>query len=156
MTDGSGRMDGATHLFPVRVYFEDTDAAGIVYHARFLHFAERARTEMLRLFGLDHGRLWLDRGLAFAVVRAVLDCRHPARLDDRLELRTRPLRLGGATIEVEQTVMRPAADGAATEIARMDIRLGCMTRHGRAGRIPADWRAVLKTFVTESRTDHGT
>ena len=56
MSANSGRIDAGEHRFPVRVYYEDTDAAGIVYHSRYLNFAERARTEMLRLAGFDHGR----------------------------------------------------------------------------------------------------
>jgi acyl-CoA thioester hydrolase len=68
MTEGR-LQDHAEHVFPVRVYYEDTDAGGVVYHSNYLRFAERARTELLRDFGIDHTSLMKDRGLMFAVRR---------------------------------------------------------------------------------------
>ena len=96
MSASSGRIDAGEHRFPVRVYYEDTDAAGIVYHSRYLNFAERARTEMLRLSGLEQSDLRESHGVVFAV----LDCRvrfiGPARFDDLLEVRSRLTELRGA------------------------------------------------------------
>ncbi|MCC2664562.1 MAG: ybgC, partial [Geminicoccaceae bacterium] len=97
---GSGSIAGGVHRLPLRVYYEDTDAAGIVYHAAYLEFAERARTEMLRCLGLDHGGLRDRFGLAFAVRRCVIDYLAPARLDDLLIVSTRLLRRGGASLEL--------------------------------------------------------
>jgi acyl-CoA thioester hydrolase len=76
------------HELAVRVYYEDTDAAGIVYHANYLKFAERGRTELLRSLGFDHRRLAQAHGLVFAVARCAIDFMRPARLDDLLHVRT--------------------------------------------------------------------
>src|SRR5262249_19258454 len=92
------------HVFPVRVYYEDTDAAGIVYYANYLKFAERARTEMLRAHGFEHGGI--GAGLAFAVRSCAVDYLRPARLDDALEVRTRITRVGGASLEADQDICR--------------------------------------------------
>jgi acyl-CoA thioester hydrolase len=93
----------------VRVYYEDTDAGGIVYHAAYLRFAERARTEMLRSQGFDHIGLQREHGILFAVRRCTVEFMVPARLDDLLTLETRALRLGGARLVLEQKVVRDQA-----------------------------------------------
>lgn len=77
-------MSIAPFVWPVRVYYEDTDAGGVVYHARYLHFLERARSEWLRSIGIDQSRLKQERGLVFVVSRLSLSFRRPARLDDEL------------------------------------------------------------------------
>jgi acyl-CoA thioester hydrolase len=94
----------AAHELPIRIYFEDTDAGGIVYHAHYLRYAERARTEWMRTLGYDHRRLAAEHGLLFAVVRSELDFVTPARLDDKLVVRTRLERFGGIRLELEQQV----------------------------------------------------
>jgi acyl-CoA thioester hydrolase len=98
-----------SHRHPVRVYYEDTDAGGIVYHAAYLHFAERGRTEMLRTLGFDHISLQREHGILFAVRRCTVEFLAPARLDDLLMVETRPLRLGGARMVLEQKVIRDSA-----------------------------------------------
>jgi acyl-CoA thioester hydrolase len=90
----------------VRVYYEDTDAAGIVYHANYLRFAERARSELLRGLGLDNRGLAREEGVAFAVRRCTIDFRAPARLDDLLAVHTDVIEVGGARLELEQRVCR--------------------------------------------------
>jgi acyl-CoA thioester hydrolase len=134
----SGRMDGATHIYPVRVFFEDTDAGGVVYHASYLRFAERARTEMMRLIGIEHTRLIEREGVVFTVRRVEIDYLRPARLDDLLEVRTRLLEVHGASILAEQTVRR-----GAEEIARAVLRLALIGRGGRPARIPPVLRQAL-------------
>jgi len=130
MPDASG-MAGRPHVFPVRVYYEDTDAAGIVYYANYLRFAERARTEMMRALGAEHSRMAEEDGVMFAVRRCVADYLRPARLDDLLEVRSRVLAVGGASLDAEQTVAR---DGET--LVRIEIRLACIDRAGRPARIP--------------------
>ena len=80
----TGRLDGSHHRFPIRVYYEDTDAGGIVYHAAYLKFAERARTEMMRLTGIGHADLLERHGVRLAVHRCTVEYRHPARLPSAL------------------------------------------------------------------------
>jgi acyl-CoA thioester hydrolase len=121
----------------VRVYYEDTDAAGIVYHGNYLRFAERGRTELLRSLGYDHQALADGLGLVFAVTRCAVEFLAPARLDDLLHVRTRALRVGRARLELEQTVHR-----AGQVLARLELTLALLDRAGlRPKRLPEAVRA---------------
>ncbi|MFQ5785116.1 MAG: tol-pal system-associated acyl-CoA thioesterase [Alphaproteobacteria bacterium] len=142
MPSHSGRIDGAVHRFPLRVYYEDTDAAGIVYYANYLKFAERARTEWMRLLGASHSALASEAGAAWAVRRCEVDYLRPARLDDEIEVRTRILAIGGASAMIEQIV---ACDGV--DLARLTLRLAFITPEGRPRRLPADLHATMGRFV---------
>jgi acyl-CoA thioester hydrolase len=135
----TGAIDAGVHRIRIRVYYEDTDAAGIVYHAAYLEFAERARTEMLRCLGLDHGTLRARFGLMFTVRRCVVDYRAPARLDDLLEIRTRLVRLGGASLDLEQLVLR-----APELLTRLDVRLALLGADLRVARLPRDLAGALE------------
>lgn len=138
---GSGRG----HTYGLRVYYEDTDAGGVVYHANYLRFAERARTEALREAGAPHAEMARDAGVFFMVRRVKVDYAAPARLDDSLLVVTEPLRIGGATVDLVQRVMRQDAAGQdATLVALMEIGLACVRIvGGRPARIPPRWRAAL-------------
>lgn len=112
--DLAGRIirdeDGQRHVLPVRIYFEDTDAGGVVYHASYVRFCERGRTDFLRLLGTDARRL-IDGSenrepAAFVVRRMMFDFFRPARMDDLLEVETRVKELGGASVTLIQTVTR--------------------------------------------------
>jgi acyl-CoA thioester hydrolase len=127
----SGVIEAGVHRIRLRVYYEHTDAAGIVYHAAYLEFAERARTEMLRCLGLDHTGLRARFGLAFTVRSCAIEYRAPARLDDLLEIETRVVRLGGASIDLEQRVLREAQ-----LLARLDVRLALLGTDLRVARLP--------------------
>jgi acyl-CoA thioester hydrolase len=132
---------GGVHIFPVRVYYEDTDAGGVVYYANYLKYAERARSELLRSIGVDNVGLMADQGVAFAVRRLEADYARPARLDDLLEVRTRLLAVGGASLEAEQMIRRGAED-----IVRMRVQLACTTLAGKPARMPKELRARLENF----------
>jgi acyl-CoA thioester hydrolase len=122
----------APHEIAVRVYYEDTDAAGIVYHSNYLKFAERGRTEMLRARGFDHGGLAAMYGLVFAVARCAVDFVRPARLDDLLAVRTEVTGVGGARVEMTQLVSRDA-----TIIARLAVTLAVLDAQAmRPTRLP--------------------
>ena len=121
MSDPCGRIEGGEHVLPIRVYYEDTDAVGIVYYANYLKYAERGRTEMLRLVGFRQSDLAKTHGVAFTVRDCKLDFRRPARLDDLIEVRSRLTGLGGATAEAEQVIAR---DGVA--LVRLDVRIACV------------------------------
>ena len=95
-----GVIDDDGYRFPVRIYYEDTDAAGVVYHTNYFKFAERARTEMLRQLGIEQQALRAATGLAFTVRRCCADFILPARLDDDLVVVTRIIALGGASVSV--------------------------------------------------------
>jgi acyl-CoA thioester hydrolase len=126
------------HIFPVRVYWEDTDASGIVYHASYLRFAERARTELLRAAGFEQWSLLADTGIAFAVRRCEIDFRRSARLDDQLEIDTRVTAIGGASLDMSQAIRRNGDD-----IVTLLLKLACITRDGRAARMPPGLRDVF-------------
>ena len=141
-----GRFEGGEHVYPLRVYHEDTDAGGIVYYANYLKFAERARTEMMRGAGITHVTLLGDHDAAFVVRRCVVDYRQPARLDDEIEVRTSIGTVAGAHIEAEQRVVRSGA-----LLANIDLKLGCVGRNGRAVRLPVPLRDALSELVPVDR-----
>jgi acyl-CoA thioester hydrolase len=131
MHEASDAAPPCTHRFTQRVYYEDTDASGLVYHARYLHFLERARTEMLREAGSDHRSLLAREGLAFAVRSLAIEFLLPARLDDLLIVESAMTRGTGARIELKQRVLREGA-----LLAECDLTLVCLDPSGRARRIP--------------------
>lgn len=137
-----GEMTNGTHVFPVRVYYEDTDNGGVVYYANYLKFAERARTEMLRAAGLEHGPLMDRDGIAFAVQRCEIEYLAPARLDDMLEVHTGNLEIGGASLWADQVVKR-----GGDELVRMRLRLACVSPSGRPARLPEELRAALRPLA---------
>jgi len=149
---GEGRLDGVRHLFPVRIYYEDTDAGGIVYHAAYLRFAERARTEMMRLAGIGHGELSARHGVTLAVHRCSIDYHRPARLDDALVVASRITAASGATITIEQQVQRPPAGAESDQagflgLVSLTLRLVTLDRQLRPTRLPSALRAVLSNYL---------
>jgi acyl-CoA thioester hydrolase len=129
---------GLTHTMPLRVYYVDTDAGGIVYHANFLKFAERARTEMMRALGFAHSGIAAETGIVFTVRRVAAEYLLPARLDDLLSVETRIIEIGGARVLLDQRVYR---DGVL--LASLDIAVACVGPDGRPRRIPPALRAAL-------------
>lgn len=115
-------MSGATFRWPVRVYYEDTDAAGIVYYANYLKFMERARTEWLRSRGFDQSRLAREAGVLFVVSHLDVHYRQPARLDDRLEVEASVSRVGRALFYMDQRVLR----GGDEVLCTAAVRIGCL------------------------------
>lgn len=140
----SGRRDGHEHVLPARVYWEDTDASGIVYHANYLRFFERGRSDSLRLLGLGQ-RALLDAGLAFVVRAMSLDFRKPARLDDAVEIRSSVAQISGASLVMHQRLLR-----AGEELVTAEVRLACIEPAGRPRRIPRDVAALLATLSPNS------
>jgi acyl-CoA thioester hydrolase len=131
------RFEGRHHVMPIRVYYEDTDAAGIVYYANYLKFAERARTEMMRTLGGDHQELEAREGVLFAVRRCEADYMRPARLDDQLEVWTEMREVTGARMRAVQSVRRGSED-----LVTMQVTLACIDRAGRPKRIPERLREI--------------
>lgn len=135
------------HRFPIRVYYEDTDAGGVVYHPNYLRFAERARTEALRDLGVPHAQMQTLHGLIFMVRRVKLDYLAPARLDDALTVLTWATAVRGASVALRQAVML----GEAT-LADAELQLACVQeRSGRPGRIPPLWRDALMRMSGETK-----
>ena len=129
---------GVTHRFAVKVYYEDTDLAGIVYYANYLKFIERARTEWVSSLGVDQAALKARDGIVFAVRRVEADYLRPARFADELAVETRLHTLGGARIVLEQVVLR----GGERLFVSM-VTLVCLSEDGHAVRLPAEVRSRL-------------
>lgn len=128
-----------THAIPVRVYWEDTDAGGIVYHASHIRFFERGRTEYLRALGVSQSDLAAGEApLFFAVRRMETDYLKPARLDDLLEVTTATREIGGARMTLDQVLTR-----GADIVARAVVTVVAMGADGRPHRIPAALRALF-------------
>ena len=135
------------HRYPVRVYYEDTDAGGIVYHANYLRFAERGRTEALRDLGVPHAEMSALHGLFFMVRRIKVDYLAPARLDDSLVIETSTLAVGGATVDLRQDVVR---NGDEVLLARLELQLVCgRITDQRPARIPPRWREAMLSLRPE-------
>lgn len=129
----------AVHCYPLRVYYEDTDAGGVVYHANYLRFAERGRTEALRQAGISHSDLVGQHDLMFMVHRAEIDYVRPAMLDDAVVVETEIVHVGGATIRLLQVVRGPAG-----VCVVLRIRLACVTINGnKPARVPLRWRQAM-------------
>ena len=127
-----------THRFGVKVYYEDTDLAGIVYYANYLKFIERGRTEWVASLGVDQIALKAQHGIVFAVRRVEADYLRPARFADDLVVETRLQTLGGARIVLDQAVLR-----AGERLFTASVTLVCLSEDGHAARLPAEVRAKL-------------
>ncbi|WP_025842101.1 tol-pal system-associated acyl-CoA thioesterase [Asaia platycodi] len=134
------------HRIGFRVYYEDTDAGGIVYHARYLAFAERARTEALRMAGTPVSALQEETGLVFVVTKLGIEYHAPLRLDDWAEITTTIDSVGAARCQLRQVVT--CGD---MQAATLTVELACiMQNSGRPARIPPRWRASLMTLSNQS------
>ncbi len=143
--DLAGRIKGDTHVLPVRVYFEDTDFAGLVYHANFLKFCERGRSDFIRLLGVHHQALANpEQGepSVFVVRRIEIDYLRPARLDDVLEVVTRCEEIGGASLTLLQEVRR-----GETLIVRAKVVVVLVSSSGKPQRLGQLVRGALERFV---------
>jgi acyl-CoA thioester hydrolase len=146
MSDEVGGLNdsGPAHVWPVRVYFEDTDAGGVVYHGNYLKFAERARTELLRAGGFDHTGLAKEHAVLIVVRDCTMEFIAPARLDDALEVRTRIATIGGASFTMRQEVFRPMPEAGGDKLlVRLDLRLACIDREFRPARLPTALKHAL-------------
>ncbi|MDN5786885.1 tol-pal system-associated acyl-CoA thioesterase [Pseudorhodobacter sp.] len=130
-----------TDQFNVRVYYEDTDLAGIVYYANYLKFIERGRSEWIRDLGIDQSVLRRDHGVVFAVRRVVADYLLPAIYDDMLQVHTRLASLGGARIILAQQVRR-----GEDLLFDAEVTLVCLTATGRPVRMPVPVRAAISAI----------
>jgi acyl-CoA thioester hydrolase len=147
MTEGreiAGRLERGCHVLPVRVYYEDTDFSGAVYHANYLKFCERGRSDCLRLLGIHHHEMHrheTEGRLGFMVRRMICDFLKPARIDDLLEVETRFREMAGARMELEQKVVRQGETLFAAEVT-----VALVDSSGKPKRFPKAMVQALKTF----------
>ena len=134
----SGHLADGRHVLPLRIYYEDTDAAGIVYYANWLRFLERGRTELLRVLGQEHSALREERGINWVVRRCTIDYLKPARLDDTIEIVTSCGELRGASLDMIQEARRQGET-----LVRAELMVACINASGRPVRLPGHVRAAL-------------
>jgi len=140
----SGKIEGATHYYPVRVFFEDTDLSGIAYHANYLKWCERARSDLLRVLGINQREAFEAGEGVYAVSEAQIKWRRPAKLDDEMVVETRALELRAASARMEQKVMR-----GEELLAQVDIVAAFVTPEGRPRRQPDEWRRAFEEFAVK-------
>lgn len=135
----NGSLEGhMPHIATFRIYYEDTDLAGIVYYANYFKFIERARTDWVRELGIDQTRLKEDAGLVFAVARVEADFKVPAKFDDMVTVETRLDRMTGARLVLDQKISRNG-----TLLFDSIVTLVCLTSDGRPAKIPAEIRSLF-------------
>ncbi|WP_417423074.1 tol-pal system-associated acyl-CoA thioesterase [Hoeflea sp.] len=144
----SGRLHDGGHELTQRVYYEDTDFSGFVYHARYLHFFERGRTDYIRLLGVSQGALHAGAdpadAVAFVVRRMEIDFRSPARMDDVLTILTKPAEVRGARMLLEQSISR-----GSDLLAAASVTVAVVNGFGRARRLPD---SLMERFLDGGRT----
>lgn len=125
------------HLFPIRVYYEDTDMGGVVYHANYLRYIERARSDWVRNLGNDQNAM-RDAGIIWVVRRVEADYLASARFDDELQVETEVVAISGVRLTMAQLIRR-----GDTEIFRASVTAVCVNNEGRPIRLPAEIRALM-------------
>jgi acyl-CoA thioester hydrolase len=137
-----GRFMGQEHHFVLRVYFEDTDLTGVVYHANYLRFMERGRSDMLLAAGIDQ-RVAQEAGAgAYAIHKLAIRYRAPARLGDELTVVSRLIRLKAASVDIHQRVMRHN-----DILSEADVEAAFVTPEGRPRRQPREWAAAFEPLM---------
>ena len=139
----AGLFDGRAFVFPIRVYYEDTDFSGLVYHASYLRFMERGRSEFLRAAGAPHqAMLEAEPPLYWVVRRMMLDFAKPARVDEALTVRTEALELAGARLRLDQAVCR-----GTDALVKGEVEVCVVASDGRPRRVPEPVRKKLQAFL---------
>jgi acyl-CoA thioester hydrolase len=148
--DLAGRLEDGGHVLPIRVYYEDTDFSGIVYHGAYVRFFERARSDFLRLIGIHHIEMaegTHGASLAFAVKTMTLDFQKPARIDDILKVQTRLTEYKGARVRLDQLIFR--GDELLVSAA---VTVAIISSQGRPARLPPILAEKLRKFVPAENT----
>lgn len=133
------------HQFQIQVYWEDTDAGGIVYYANYLKFTERARTELLRELGINQQNMMEEDGLNFVVRECHVEYLNSAKLDDKLTVETRLIELKGATMRMSQDI---SLDGQ--PVVKSQVRIACLKKNGRPARFSPQIRDRIASLVDMS------
>jgi len=146
MVEAFGRFEGKTHILPIRVYYEDTDLSGLVYHANYLRYMERGRSEYFRSAGITRlAQLDDPEPTAWTLRKVSLEYFRPARIDDLIEVHTRCVALSGARMTADQSIRL-----GGELLTRGMVEACIITLSGRPRRIPADVRARLMPFLCET------
>lgn len=144
---GLGRFDGKTHILPISIYYEDTDLSGMVYHANYLRYMERARTEFFRLAGISRANLEDEEPTAWTLRRVALEFFRPARLDDQIAVHSVLTEVSGARLKVLQRVRH-----GETLLVEGRIEACITTLRGKPRRLPKNVFETLAPFVVADET----
>lgn len=145
-TRAAGRFEGKVHILPIRIYYEDTDLSGIVYHANYLRYMERGRSEFFRSVGIAKlAMLDAPDPSAWTLRRVEIDYLKPARLDDLIEVHTRALELTGVRLSAQQDIF---CNGV--QLTHGTVEACIISLSGRPRRMPSDMRSKLAPYVTET------
>ena len=138
----SGWFEGRVHKYPLQIFYEDTDFSGVVYHANYLRFFERARSCFLKLVGINHAELWDQQNIAFAIKSMTIDYHSPAKIDDQLEIRTTYDDLKGARLKITQSCMR-----GSDILVSASCEAACIAASGRPIRAPEHLKTSLAPYL---------
>ena len=141
----TGRFDGKTFLWPVRIYYEDTDLSGVVYHANYLRYMERARTEFFRAIGLSAAYLDDADPAAWALRKVAVEYLRPAKFNDLLDVRTTVVGLSGVRLEADQTIWR-----GSEQLTQGAVQACIISLSGKPKRIPPAIRDKILPFLSET------
>ncbi len=141
-TNTLGWFEGRKHLYPLHVFYEDTDFSGLVYHANYLRYFERGRSSFLNLIGVNHADLWADKQMAFTIRKFEIEYKAPARIDNKLIIKTAYDRITGARLFISQNCYRDE-----TLIASAQCEAACILHSGQPIRVPKDIRGKLEKFT---------
>ncbi|WP_025899237.1 tol-pal system-associated acyl-CoA thioesterase [Sneathiella glossodoripedis] len=133
------------HVFPVQIYWEDTDAGGIVYHANYLKFTERARSDLLRGIGIDQPKMMTEHGQNFVVRDSAIEFLKPAHLDETLRVRTTLLELKSASLRLQQDIFR-----GEELLIKSRVRVACLQKNGRPARFLPQIKDSFASLVNRS------
>ncbi len=143
---GAGRFQGKVHILPIRIYYEDTDLSGIVYHANYLRYMERGRSEFFRSVGIARlAQLGQPEPTAWTLRRVAIEYLKPARLDDLIEVHTRAMSLTGARLAAEQDIFC-----GGDRLTHAVVEACIITLAGKPRRIPHEMREKLVPFIAET------
>jgi len=137
-----GWFDGRVHKYPVHIFYEDTDFSGVVYHANYLRFFERARSSFLNLLGITHANLWDDHLMAFTIRQITVEYKAPARVDDQIVINTTYNHIKGARLLISQTCYCDE-----TLLISADVEAACITAKGKPKRAPKFLIEKLNPFL---------
>lgn len=142
ITNVLGHFEERTHFYPLHIFYEDTDFSGVVYHANYLRFLERARSSFLNLLGITHADLWENHSMAFTIRKIAVEYISPARVDDHLVIRTSYDSLKGARLLITQSCYRED-----TLIVKANIEAACITATGKPIRSPDFLKSELGPYL---------
>ena len=137
-----GTFEGRTHFYPVHIFYEDTDFSGVVYHANYLKFLERARSSFLNLLDISHANLWEEHQMAFTIRKISIEYKSSAKVDDHLVIHTTYDHLKGARLLISQSCYREK-----TLTVKADIEAACITASGKPVRSPDFLKNELSPYL---------